>query len=72
MARLSVVYARLSHCVVCVMVVVALFACCHKYAECSDKGVCNRASGECECFDGYEGKGCRRQKCPASCSGHGP
>lgn len=43
----------------------------HNYAECSNKGVCDRKTGQCKCYDGYEGKACRRSSCPNDCSGHG-
>jgi hypothetical protein len=43
----------------------------HYYAECSSQGLCDRKTGECQCFDGYEGDACRRLKCPDDCSGHG-
>jgi len=46
----------------------------HYYMECSNKGTCNRDSGECECFEGYDGVACQRASCPGfpnSCSGHG-
>ncbi len=47
----------------------------HYYMECSNKGLCNRATGICSCFDGYKGSACQRADCPMSndgeCSGHG-
>jgi len=43
----------------------------HFYMECSNRGLCNRDSGECECFGGYTGEACRRTVCPNDCSGHG-
>lgn len=43
----------------------------HVYMECSNKGLCDRTTGECSCFDGYEGSACQRTVCPNSCSGHG-
>lgn len=43
----------------------------HFYAECSGKGLCNRQTGSCACFDGYEGGACQRLTCPNDCSRHG-
>jgi len=49
----------------------------HHYMECSNKGLCDRKTGQCQCFPGYEGSGCHRMACPgtddkgAVCSGHG-
>jgi hypothetical protein len=46
----------------------------HWYTECSSAGVCDRETGECECYEGFEGVACHRLKCPGEeepCSGHG-
>jgi len=43
----------------------------HDYMECSNKGECDRTTGECKCFDGYDGVACQRASCSNSCSGHG-
>lgn len=46
----------------------------HYYMECSNKGTCDRDTGECNCFPGYDGSACQRASCPGypdSCSGHG-
>jgi len=38
----------------------------HGLRECAGRGVCNRISGDCLCFAGFEGKGCRRTTCPSN------
>merc|ERR1711924_291891 len=43
----------------------------HQLAECSNAGVCNRRTGECECFPPFTGSACDRLRCPNDCSGHG-
>jgi len=47
----------------------------HEYRECSNKGICDRSTGVCTCFEGYEGSACQRASCPTNangvCSGHG-
>jgi hypothetical protein len=34
----------------------------HQEVPCSNAGVCNPFSGECECFDGFEGSACQRSE----------
>lgn len=47
----------------------------HYYMECSNRGICDRTQGVCECLEGFEGSACQRVSCPtfdgAVCSGHG-
>jgi hypothetical protein len=47
----------------------------HALAECSSKGLCDRETGDCQCFPGYEGSACQYNSCPEvdgkTCSGHG-
>jgi len=31
----------------------------HQSVECSNKGLCDRKTGECQCFDNYDGKACK-------------
>lgn len=33
------------------------------FIECSNAGVCNRNSGQCACFTGFEGNACQRTTC---------
>lgn len=43
----------------------------HPYLECSNMGTCNRQTGACKCFEGYDGVACERTVCPNDCSGQG-
>ena len=43
----------------------------HAPAECSNRGICNMATGACDCFSGFTGDACQRTVCPNECSGHG-
>lgn len=43
----------------------------HASAECSNMGTCNRKTGTCDCFAGFEGEACQKITCPNECSGHG-
>ena len=52
---------------------VALVDTAHEYAECSNKGLCDRLTGMCECLPGYDGAACNRASCPsARTSMHNP
>ena len=43
----------------------------HPWAECSNKGICDRKSGLCACFSGYDGIACQRSLCPGNCNNRG-
>jgi hypothetical protein len=48
----------------------------HQMAECSNRGHCNRATGNCICQKGqdmviFDGAACERLTCPNDCNGHG-
>jgi hypothetical protein len=43
----------------------------HPSMECSNRGTCDRATGECVCALDTEGIACERSRCPNDCSGAG-
>lgn len=43
----------------------------HKQAECSNMGHCDRGTGMCTCFEGFDGAACDRIMCNTDCNGHG-
>ena len=43
----------------------------HAEIECSNKGVCNRATGLCTCQEGFHGAACEHMSCSANCNGYG-
>lgn len=43
----------------------------HPWAECANKGLCDRTTGQCQCFTGYEGVACQRTICPNNCNNRG-
>jgi len=43
----------------------------HPVVECSNKGTCDRRTGECLCFPNYDGIACERTVCPNRCSDAG-
>lgn len=43
----------------------------HPSVECSNKGTCDRKSGQCRCFENYDGIACERTVCPDDCNGRG-
>ena len=43
----------------------------HSWDECSNKGICDRKTGSCTCFPGYDGVACQRTLCPQNCNDRG-
>lgn len=43
----------------------------HAITECSNRGICDRASGVCACMQGFTGAACDRLTCQSSCSNQG-
>lgn len=43
----------------------------HPIAECSNKGLCNRNTGICDCFENFEGIACERSVCLNNCNNQG-
>jgi hypothetical protein len=44
----------------------------HMMAECSNQGLCNRKTGQCDCMPGFEGQACQKLSCGSErCSDNG-
>ena len=43
----------------------------HNDSECSNRGLCDRKSGYCNCMEGFTGIACERTLCPNNCRGNG-
>lgn len=43
----------------------------HGLAECSDMGLCDRSSGQCQCAEGFVGSACQYMTCPLDCGDNG-
>lgn len=43
----------------------------HPWTECSNKGTCDRTTGACNCFPGYDGVACQRTVCHNNCNDRG-
>eukprot|EP00038_Savillea_parva_P002056 m.110279 g.110279 ORF g.110279 m.110279 type:complete len:1744 (+) comp10710_c0_seq3:124-5355(+) len=43
---------------------------CHGSPTCSNNGVCNTTSNQCQCYQGYGGADCSQNQCPNNCAGY--
>ena len=43
----------------------------HSLSECSNRGICDRKHGRCDCMEGYTGAACERLKCQNDCNNFG-
>jgi hypothetical protein len=43
----------------------------HASAECANRGLCDRKTGQCKCFPSYDGIACERTLCPNNCFNRG-
>lgn len=43
----------------------------HLPAECSNRGICDRTTGDCDCQTGFDGAACERRQCPSNCNQRG-